>query len=194
VPVAVLLVCIAYVVGTFPTAQLVSRRRGHDPTVEGSGNPGATNVYRVAGRRAGLAVAAGDVAKGAVPAGLALLASGRAAAVACWAAAVVGHVFPVHRRRRGGKGVATAGGGALVLYPLVSVVLLASFLVVVRLTRRASLGSLAMAAGLPVLIAVGGGRAWETSAGLGVSALVVARHAPNIRRLIRREEPAYRPG
>jgi acyl phosphate:glycerol-3-phosphate acyltransferase len=194
---AFVFVCIAYLVGTFPTAHLVARRLCHDPTLEGSGNPGATNVYRVAGRRAGLAVAAGNVAKGMVPVGVALAAAGRPTAVACWAAAVVGHVFPVHRSLRGvkgGKGVATAGGGALVLYPIVSVALLAAFFVVVRLSRRASVGSLVMAVGLPVLIAVRGGRAWEVAVGVGVSALVVARHAANIRRLIRRDEPAYRPG
>src|SRR5690349_18914145 len=97
----------AYAAGTFPTAQLVGRRLGRDPTREGSGNPGATNVYRTAGRRAGLMVALGDVAKGAVPTAVGYLVDGRPLATVAWAAAVAGHVAPVTRRLRGGKGVAT---------------------------------------------------------------------------------------
>src|SRR4051794_41765478 len=104
--------------GTFPSAILVARRRGVDPTATGSGNPGASNVYRTAGKRAGLIVALADLAKGAIPAGVGWAAAGRPVGFACWIAAVLGHVFPATRRFRGGKGVATAsGGGGGVLPP-----------------------------------------------------------------------------
>src|SRR5690349_2170234 len=92
----------SYVLGTFPTAQLVGKRVGHDPTREGSGNPGASNVYRTAGRAAGALVLLGDAAKGAVPTAIALVASGRPLAAWCWVAAVLGHVIAIPGVRRGG--------------------------------------------------------------------------------------------
>lgn len=178
----------AYVVGTFPTAHLVGARRGVDPTRVGSGNPGASNLYRAAGRRAGALVAIGDVLKGAVPTAVALALDGRPLALWCWFAAVLGHVFPITRRLRGGKGVATAGGGTIVLFPPAAAVLLALFAVAVRLTRIAAVGSLVMAIGLPLLVALGGRPAHEVVAAIAVSVLVIARHGGNIRRLVRREE------
>jgi acyl phosphate:glycerol-3-phosphate acyltransferase len=181
----------AYLIGTFPTAQLVGGRRGVDPTRSGSGNPGATNVLRTAGRRAGALVFLGDVGKGAIPTAVGLAVGGRPLGVACWAAAVLGHVFPLTRRLRGGKGVATAGGGALVLYPLVGLVLLAIFALVVRVSRTASIGSIAIAAVLPVLLVVTGRPGWEVAVAAGVSVLVVVRHAENIQRLVRRDERSF---
>jgi glycerol-3-phosphate acyltransferase PlsY len=184
----------AYLLGTFPSAQLVGAHLGVDPTQAGSGNPGATNVLRTAGRRAGALVFAGDALKGAVPAALGLVVDGRGLAIACWAAAVLGHVAPLTRRLRGGKGVATAGGGTVVLYPLVAVALLVVFVAVVRLTRTASLGSLAIAVALPLLVAASGHPGWEVAAAAGVSVLVAVRHAGNIRRLLRGEERSFRAG
>ena len=174
----------AYLVGTFPTAQLVGRRAGHDPLLEGSGNPGATNVYRTAGRTAGIVVLLGDAAKGALPTAVALVLAGRWIAALCWLAAVAGHVAPIVRRLRGGKGVATAAGGAAVLYPIAAIGLLVVFMVVVRRSRTPSLGSLAMAALLPGLVALTGHSRREWFVALTVSAVVVARHRDNIGRLI----------
>lgn len=174
----------AYAAGTFPSAQLVGRRVGHDPTLEGSRNPGASNVYRTAGRRAGALVLVGDLAKGFVPTAIALAASGRSLAGWCWVAAVLGHVLPLWRVRRGGKGVATAGGGALVLHPLVSVVLIGLFALVVARTRIAAAGSLTMATLLPVGVLAVGRPAHEVLVALAVGALVVVRHQANIRRLV----------
>lgn len=173
----------AYLAGTFPTAQLVGRRAGHDPTREGSGNPGASNVYRTAGRRAGALVLLGDLVKGALPTALALAASGRWLAGWCWLAAVGGHVLPLWRPRRGGKGVATAGGGALVLHPLGSVGLVALFVVVVRRSRVAALGSLAISFLLPLVVLAERRPAREVLVAAAVSLVVVARHHHNIRRL-----------
>lgn len=179
----------SYLVGTFPSAQLVA---GRAITRQGSGNPGASNTLRVAGRRAAVAVLALDLAKGAVPTLIALLVSGRPLAGMCWAAAVAGHVFPVTRRFRGGKGVATGAGGAIVLYPLISVALLPLFAVVTRLTGKASLGSLAIAAGLVVGVVVTGRPGWEVALTTVIVLLVVVRHSANISRLVRRREPSLR--
>ena len=183
----------AYGVGTFPTAQIVGRRLGRDPTREGSGNPGATNVYRTAGRRAGLLVGLVDVLKGAVPAAVGYLVDGRPLATVAWIAAVAGHVLPLTRRLRGGKGVATAAGGAAVLHPLVALALAVVFGVVARATRRASLGSLSIAVLLPVGVAITGRPAWEVVAAAALGALVLVRHGTNLRRLLAGTEQAYRP-
>lgn len=182
------LVVPAYLLGTFPTAILVGRRAGLDPTREGSGNPGASNAYRTMGRRAGALVLGGDLMKGAVAAGLGLAASGRPVAVACGLAAVVGHVFPVTRGFQGGKGVATAAGMTLVLLPVVAVLLAVVWALVAKVSGTASLASIVIAAGLPVAAAVGGRPALEVAAFAACGLFVVARHHSNIDRLLRGEE------
>ncbi|RMH81772.1 MAG: glycerol-3-phosphate acyltransferase [Actinomyces sp.] len=177
-----------YLLGTVPTALVVGRRLGHDPTAEGSGNPGASNVYRLAGRRAGLVVALVDLAKGAVPAAVASLVVGRPGADWVWLAAVAGHVWPVTRRFRGGKGVATAGGGGLVLAPVAGVVCLALFAAAVATTRIAAVGSLAMAVAYPLLLATLGRPGDEVAVAVVVAAVLVIRHRSNLARLVRGEE------
>ncbi|HEY8058261.1 MAG TPA: glycerol-3-phosphate 1-O-acyltransferase PlsY [Acidimicrobiales bacterium] len=185
----------AYLVGTFPTAALIGRVTGHDPTAEGSGNPGATNVLRTSGRWAGAAVLAVDVAKGALAAGLGLLVGDHTLGVVSGAAAVLGHVAPVSRRFRGGKGVATAAGASAVVFPVLSLILGVVFVITVAITRRVSVGSLVLALLLPVGVALGGWSGIEVLVTAGVSLLVIARHHENIRRLIRREEaPVLRAG
>lgn len=178
----------AYLLGTLPSAVIVAGRAGRDPTREGSRNPGASNVYRLAGRKAGLAVLLLDVAKGVVGTLLGWAAGGRDGACLAGLAAVLGHVAPVTRRFRGGKGVATAGGMALVLWPLTAVALLAVFVGLALTLRIASVGSLAMAIGLPIGVAIQGSPRLEVTVAAVVAALVVARHHENIGRLVRGEE------
>ncbi len=188
-----LVVGAGYLLGTFPTAALIGGRTGHDPTAEGSGNPGATNVYRTSGRAAGVAVLLVDVAKGAVAAALGLLVGDHTLAVAAGSAAVVGHIAPVTRGFRGGKGVATGAGMALVCYPLLSLVLGAAFAGTVAVSRRVSVGSLVLALLLPVGVAVGGYPGVEVLITALLSLVVIARHHDNIRRLMRGAEPTVRP-
>lgn len=183
-----LLVPASYVLGGFPTAHLIARRRGVDPTRAGSGNPGASNVYRVAGRRAGLWVLLGDLAKGALPAAVGLAAGGRSLGIAAGIAAMMGHVAPVQRSFRGGKGVATLGGACIVLHPGVSAALVAVWAAVMRTTKIAALGSLAMAVLLPVGVAVSGRSGGEVLAMGTASMVVIVRHRSNIARLARGSE------
>ena len=178
----------SYVLGTFPTALLVARLTGHDPIAEGSGNPGASNVYRVAGARAGAVVFLGDVAKGALAAGAGRAAGGPRLGLAAGLAAVVGHVFPAFRRFRGGRGVATAGGTVLVLEPRFAVPTAAAWVAVARLTGKASLASLLVTSGVPVATAALGRPRWEVAGFGALGALVLARHGDNLARLIRGEE------
>src|SRR5437763_3796367 len=183
------LLAVSYLLGTFPTAVIVARVTGHDPTKEGSGNPGASNVYRLAGARAGLAVFLGDAAKGAVATGVGRAAGGPPLALACGLAAVLGHVFPVFRRFRGGRGVATAAGTVAVLEPIVAVPFVAVWLLVARLTGKASLASLVVIGATPVAVFALDRPAWEKLGMAGLAAVVVARHAGNLVRLARGDEP-----
>lgn len=186
--VSALCVAVSYLLGTFPTAVLVTRRRGVDPTRAGSGNPGATNVLRTAGKRAGVATLIGDVAKGALAAGGGWLAGGHGLGVACGIAAVVGHVVPVTRGLRGGKGVATGAGMAVVLYPMAMAVATVGFVLVVALTRMVSLASIVAVGLLAPVAAALGASGWEVAALALCAVLIVARHRDNISRIRRGEE------
>ena len=181
-------IIVAYLIGTFPTALMVGRRIGADPSREGSGNPGASNVYRLGGRRAGVLVAIVDMLKGAVPVAIALLVAGRPEAHAVWAAATAGHIWPVTRRFRGGKGVATAGGGGIVIGPIIGLACALLFVLVVKVGRVAALGSLSIAVAFPVVSAIAGRPGWEVAVAAGVAGILVIRHQSNIRRMVRREE------
>lgn len=185
-------IALGYVIGTFPTAQLVGRRRGFDPTTTGSGNPGASNTTRVGGMRAGALVLAGDAGKGVLAAALGYAAGGRPAAWAAGAAAVAGHMWPVTRRFRGGKGVATVAGVGLVCEPIGVAVLAVVFAVIVTVGGRAALGSLVVAVLLPVTLVVLG-REWAEiviAAALGVA--IITRHRSNIGRLLSGTETRVR--
>jgi acyl phosphate:glycerol-3-phosphate acyltransferase len=168
---------------------MVARSKGVDITAVGSKNPGASNIARTLGTWWGVLVFVLDGLKGAIPATVGLLLDSRPSSYAWVAASVVGHMFPITRRFKGGKGVATLGGATLVLHLIVSLVLLVIWLVVRRLTGKASLASLIIAVGLPIGVGLSGLSwvgvpAWEIAAIIGLAALVFVRHADNIKRLI----------
>jgi glycerol-3-phosphate acyltransferase PlsY len=184
----ILLAPIAYLVGTFPSAVLIARARGVDITASGSGNPGASNVGRLLGRKLGVLVFVLDGLKGAVSVAIGYLVAGHAGALALACAAVVGHVFPITRGFKGGKGVATAGGSVIALYPIIGVAMTALWLITAKLTKKASLGSLAIAIGFPISQAIAG-RPWgEIVTGAGLCAFVIWRHLPNLKRLVKGDE------
>lgn len=186
----VVLLAVAYLIGTFPSARLVAAANGVDITAVGSGNPGASNVTRALGWRRGLYVFALDAAKGALAAGIGLTVDGRPLAYAMAAAAVVGHVFPVWERFEGGKGVATGGGAFGVLSPLVFPVLIALWYAISQLTKKASVASIVVVALLPVGVGIIRREWWEVVATIGICVLVMSRHLGNIQRLVSREEHA----
>lgn len=167
---------------------MVARSRGVDIMTQGSGNPGASNVARVLGSRWGALVFALDALKGAAPAMVGVALNTRPGAYVLVSAAVLGHMFPVTRSFRGGKGVATMGGATLVLHPLTSLILLCMWIVVRKTTGKASLASLLITFGLPVGLAVQGAPAWEIIYVIALCALVLVRHIDNIRRLLDRRE------
>ncbi len=190
--VSLVLLPLAYLLGTFPSAVLIARARGIDITTAGSGNPGASNVSRLLGRKLGVLVFVLDGLKGALSVLAGFLAFEYAGALMLTCAAVVGHVFPITRRFKGGKGVATAGGAMLALYPLVSVGLLVLWLAVVKLTKKASLASLAIVVGLPISLVIVGRPVTEIVTTIGLGVFVIWRHWPNLKRLFRGEELSSR--
>ncbi len=179
---------VAYLAGTFPSAQIVARAAGINITEVGSGNPGASNVTRALGWRKGILVFALDAAKGVVGSGVGYAVGGRGGAYLCGAAAILGHVFPITRGLRGGKGVATAAGTLMVLHPLLVPVVIGIWWVVSRLTGTAAIGSLLAVAAAPAGLAISGAPGWEFGATMGICALIFVRHTSNLQRLIQRKE------
>jgi len=187
-----LLVPIAYVLGTFPSAILIARANGIDISTFGSGNPGASNVTRALGWRTGVWVYALDAGKGSLAAGLGLAFDGRPMAYWCGAAAVLGHMFPVFRRFKGGKGVATGSGVLLIVQPILAPLAVGLWWLVTRVTGKAALGSVVAVALVPIGLVVQGKPAWEFLAVAGLCVLIVIRHSSNIVRLAKREEHSLR--
>src|SRR6185295_10678549 len=188
----------AYLLGSVSFSVLIVRLlQGLDVRTVGSGNAGATNVLRAAGRKAGVIVLALDVAKGvtavAVPRALDAspsLVGGAAVAV------VLGHVFPVFFGFRGGKGVATSAGALGTLAPAAMALGLVVFVLVVAWKRYVSLGSIVTAALLPLLVVlcqrlgwVKGNDTWLVVPAAAIALIIIARHARNLRRLRQGTEP-----
>ena len=189
---AILLCAGAYVLGSVPTGLLVARARGLDIRTVGSGNIGATNVARGLGRPWAAVVLLCDAAKGFLPVMLARRsAEGFPAVVVSLAglAAIVGHMFTIFLRGRGGKGVATSLGVALGLSPPLGLVGLAVYALAYVTTHLSSLGSLLGLWSFPIAALAKGRVAREYVAlSVVVAVLVTVRHRDNIRRLVRGEE------
>ncbi len=189
---------VAYLMGSIPTSVWVGKLAyGIDIREHGSGNAGATNVYRTLGWKPALFVTLVDIGKGLIPTlfvsqwritpletdpvNLQLLAG---------IAAVAGHVWTIFAGFRGGKGVATAAGMLIVLYPLAIPFCLAVFLLVVGLTRYVSLASMTAVAALPVFLLIGA-RLFSKEApaqllalSLAIVVFILFTHRGNIQRLL----------
>jgi glycerol-3-phosphate acyltransferase PlsY len=171
---------------------LVRLCRGEDVRTKGSGNVGATNVWRVYGPRLGVPAALLDVAKGFAPALAATVVVGHGSGVLAGAAAMLGHWRPLYLGfQRGGKMVATAGGAFLGVAPLVGVTGAGAWLLVFALTRYASVSSMTAAVSLAFWAWLYG-YPWPVIAfGAAAGAGVVFLHRANIARLARGEENRF---
>jgi len=202
-----LLIVVAYLVGAIPFGLILSRLHGIDIREHGSRNIGATNVGRVLGRKWGFLCLALDILKGAAPTLAARWVIFRGVPDQTWLilwmcvglAAVLGHVFPVYLRFRGGKGVATTIGVGLAVYPFFTFPLaisLAGYAIARWATGLVSVGSLTIAVLFPILVF--GllrlyGLPWQTCWPLHITAvlmgaIIMVRHTANIRRLLARKE------
>jgi acyl phosphate:glycerol-3-phosphate acyltransferase len=180
-----LLLAASYLIGSIPFSYLVARLFGvGDVRRVGSGNVGATNVMRSAGRTAGILAFVLDAAKGAAATFLACrLAPGDVTPSLAAIAAVLGHVFPVWLRFRGGKGVATGVGVFFPLAPLAAGLSLVVFGATLALSRYVSVSSILAAASLPIMAALSGEPAAVSLAAAACVAVIVWKHRPNLVRL-----------
>jgi glycerol-3-phosphate acyltransferase PlsY len=185
------LILLAYLLGACPFGLLVARVCGVNIRDVGSGNIGATNVFRMVGKRAGVCVFILDALKGFVPvfffpsfahSPLEPTTIG----LGCGVAAIVGHNFPIYLKFKGGKGVATSTGVLFGLAPIAAAIGIVSWIVLLLLTGYVSLASMGAAIAVPVA-----GWSLYQSSGLYLpcaltvlGALIIARHHSNIRRLI----------
>jgi glycerol-3-phosphate acyltransferase PlsY len=181
-------ILIGYAIGSLPIGYFVAHSAGGiDLRRVGSGNVGATNVYRNAGLPTAIAVMIADMAKGA---GAVLVAGGGAHAVAAGVAAVIGHIYPVWLGFRGGKGVATASGVFGMLSPLPTLFAAAAFTAVVARSRFVSLGSVVATIVLPIVEWLTPGLMAVDIGATIVAAVILFRHRGNIARLRSRTERA----
>ncbi|HEC74128.1 MAG TPA: glycerol-3-phosphate 1-O-acyltransferase [Methylophaga aminisulfidivorans] len=181
---------VAYLIGSLSSAIILCRLAGlPDPRTQGSGNPGATNVLRIGGKKLAATVLLLDVLKGVVPVIISHVLELSMVWVAATAfAAFLGHLFPVFFEFKGGKGVATALGGFLALSPTLALAGLITWLIVFAVSRISSLSAL-IAAGLTPLYSL-----WIIDSInarwiiLATAVLLIVRHRSNIQRLLAKEE------
>jgi glycerol-3-phosphate acyltransferase PlsY len=185
-------IVLSYLIGAIPFGYvLVKIFYKTDIRQHGSGNPGATNVWRTFGKKPGSITLALDILKGVIPVVLArhFFSNNMGVPMWCGLAAIVGHNWSVFLRGKGGKGVATSIGVFLALIPLPSLVAVAIFLAVFLSTGHVSSGSMAGSAGL-----VAGTFIWDTpwairAVVIVAGIMIVLKHRPNIKRLIEGTEP-----
>lgn len=189
-----LLILAAYLIGAIPTGLILTKLTGgEDIRQQGSGNIGATNVYRVAGRKLGVITLLGDCLKGLLPVllGMQIFALQGVPLALVAIAAFIGHCYPVYLGFKGGKGVATALGIFLVLSPLAVLCVLILFLLVLWKWRFISLSSISAAAAMPILVLVLE-QSWPLfGATLVIAGIVIWRHRSNIARLRAGEESRF---
>lgn len=185
----------AYLLGSIPFGYwLVRAAKGVDIRTVGSGNIGASNVWRTFGWRYGVPVMLFDIGKGLVPALVASQVAGSLAGVIAGGAAMLGHARPIFLGfEKGGKAVATAGGAFIGLAPFVGLVCAGIWILVFVLTRFASVASIVSACSLP-LLAWAFGQPWPVIAfGGAAAATVIVLHRKNIRRLVAGTESRAKP-
>ncbi len=183
----------AYLLGSIPTGLLLGKLYGVDVRNEGSGNIGATNLYRTVGRKIGIITLLGDCLKGLLPVLLAAhspLPPESAALVGL--AAFCGHVFSVFLAFRGGKGVATALGVFLALAPLAVLLAIALFAIFMWKWRYVSLGSISAAALMPLAVYAMGHNSAVVTVTSVIAVIVIIRHHENIKRLLAGTENKFK--
>lgn len=184
---ALLVIAVAYLIGSIPFSFLVARAFGvRDVRRVGSGNVGATNVLRSAGKAAGALALLLDLGKGALAVAIAqrLAPADPALPAAAAAVAVVGHTYPVWLGLRGGKGAATGLGAFALLDPVAALVALPVFFLTIATTRLASLGSVLGAVSLAMATLFFRGIDPVAIAALATAAFIVFRHRSNLRRIV----------
>jgi len=194
---AIICIVLSYLLGAVPFGLLLSRRSGIDIRTEGSKNIGATNVTRLLGKKMGALTLVLDVAKGYVPMFLTAMlfqnAPHRDLIIAlCGAASVLGHMFPVYLRFKGGKGVATALGAFLYLAPVAVFGCVLVFVASVFLSGFVSLGSLLGSLSILLWLPLLHAPAWKLGLAAFIVAMIWTKHRENIGRLLKGTEKSWK--
>ena len=189
-PITIALLVFAYLLGSISSAILLSKIMGfEDPRSQGSKNPGATNVLRIAGKKAAFLTLLGDCLKGLIPVLVARLVSDDHLVVALSAfAAFLGHCFPVFFNFRGGKGVATAIAATLGFNWIIGTIIIAIWLLFAKVFKISSLAAIFAFCALPPLILWFEQSLIVSAVFLAISLILVWRHKGNIQRLIQGTE------
>ncbi|AIF66488.1 acyl-phosphate glycerol-3-phosphate acyltransferase [Terribacillus saccharophilus] len=186
----VLFILLAYVIGSIPSALIVGKVGYNiDVREHGSGNLGATNTFRILGKKAGTIVLIADILKGTIATILPVLFGFDLYLLVIGLGAVIGHVYPVFARFKGGKAVATSAGIILGVNALLFAIIIASFVIVLLVSKYVSLAS--MTAGVVgVVVSIFIAQDIVLTIVLGLLAIfILYKHRQNIVRIIRREEP-----
>lgn len=188
---ALLIILVSYLSGSICSAVLISRLCSlPDPRLEGSKNPGATNVLRLAGKKYAIMVLVADMLKGLLPVLLARLLglSELVISLACLSA-VLGHVFPVFFEFQGGKGVATALGVLIGFHPLLGLLVLLTWLGIAAISRFSSLASILSISIAPLYYILITHHLLASIPLLMITCVILFKHKSNIKRLIEKSEP-----
>ncbi len=187
-PQYMLIIVVAYMVGSFSSGIHISSRQGRNIRSEGSGSSGATNVARVLGTRFGLLTFACDFLKAALAVGLGWLISGRAGALAAGIFVIIGHNWPVYYRFKGGKGIVCSTAVLLIMFPLEALAAGAAAIIVIWLSRYVSLGSLLLLFLSALMISIFRGFIPSGLWAVILLVLAVYQHRSNIARLVQGKE------
>lgn len=180
---------LGYFIGSIPFSFIVSKQLGKiDIREHGSGNSGATNVFRTLGKKAGLLAFLGDFIKGYIAASIGLMCFDTSGALICAGMAIVGHCYPVWLKFKGGKGVATSAGMIIAITPLVGAVLIAAQILIICFSRFMSLASITVAALYPILVFAFGYEPAYIAYSTFIGLFVIYRHRANLMRLIKGTE------
>jgi glycerol-3-phosphate acyltransferase PlsY len=184
-PMNILWIIVSYLVGSIPVGIILAKMRGTDPRKVGSGNIGATNVMRAAGKTIGIMTLAGDILKGFIPTAIMLHYEQPAIIVAATGLATfIGHLFPVFLKFKGGKGVATAVGVYLAVSPLAILINVVIFVFVLLKWRYVSLGSLVGTALMPAAFLILNQPREYIFLSIIVGIFIFLKHRDNIKRLL----------
>jgi glycerol-3-phosphate acyltransferase PlsY len=197
-----LLIILAYVLGSIPTAVWIGKRfYGIDVREFGSGNAGATNTFRVLGKKAGIPVLIIDIIKGSMAVALSYLSTETPGSdqfinfqLGLGVAALLGHIFPVFAGFRGGKGVATILGIVICILPVATSLSLLVFLFVLFTSRIVSLSSMLAGVSFPLILnlALQNSNPVLTTFSILVAAMLIITHRKNIKRLLNKQESKVR--
>jgi len=180
-----------YLIGSIPFGLILARTKGIDIRKHGSGNIGATNVWRTVGPAYGAAVLVLDALKGSAAVILGRMSGVEGGELLTGLAALLGHAFPLYIGFKGGKIMATGAGVMLTLSPLPTVSAMAVFAVVVFISRYVSLGSIIAAAALPFLLAAFHYNGKYLVFGILFCVFAILKHIPNIKRLLTGTESRF---